>query len=46
MCRSTEFECRVEKKCINKDWLCDTVSDCTDGSDEENCPGKYKSDQK
>ena len=29
-------------QCINALWKCDNMDDCSDGSDEASCPGKYK----
>merc|ERR1711934_173229 len=36
-CAAGEFACK-NGQCIETDWVCDTESDCTDGSDEANCP--------
>ncbi|XP_054913786.1 low-density lipoprotein receptor-related protein 2 isoform X1 [Poeciliopsis prolifica] len=36
-CASNEFQCR-NGQCINKAWRCDGTKDCTDDSDELNCP--------
>ena len=35
-CFSSEFTCD-NGKCINKEYQCDNVDDCSDGSDEDNC---------
>merc|ERR1711962_761211 len=37
-CAANEFQC-ASGQCIQSDWTCDTEKDCTDGSDELNCPG-------
>uniref|UniRef100_A0A3P8TS06 Low density lipoprotein receptor-related protein 2b n=1 Tax=Amphiprion percula TaxID=161767 RepID=A0A3P8TS06_AMPPE len=36
-CGSNEFQC-TNGQCIDKDWRCDGTKDCTDDSDELNCP--------
>uniref|UniRef100_A0A3Q3BE47 Low-density lipoprotein receptor-related protein 2-like n=1 Tax=Kryptolebias marmoratus TaxID=37003 RepID=A0A3Q3BE47_KRYMA len=36
-CGSNEFQC-TNGQCINKEWRCDGTKDCTDDSDELNCP--------
>lgn len=35
-CNSDEFSCNGI--CIEKDRICDGISDCADHSDEQNCP--------
>jgi len=37
VCKPDEFSCK-SGECIQSDWSCDTEADCTDGSDELNCP--------
>ena len=29
-----QFECETSKKCIPREWQCNNVTDCEDGSDE------------
>ncbi|XP_047465711.1 low-density lipoprotein receptor-related protein 2 [Mugil cephalus] len=36
-CDSNEFQC-TNGQCIDIDWRCDGTKDCTDDSDELNCP--------
>ncbi|XP_076154846.1 low-density lipoprotein receptor-related protein 2 [Alosa pseudoharengus] len=36
-CDSTQFQC-TNGQCIDQDWRCDGTKDCTDDSDELNCP--------
>jgi hypothetical protein len=33
----TEFTCSADKTCLPKEWICDKVNDCSDGSDELDC---------
>lgn len=36
-CRPDEFQC-LNGRCIDSRYRCDRRSDCSDGSDEANCP--------
>lgn len=38
-CRTNEFKCK-SGQCILRSWKCDFERDCTDGSDEKDCPKK------
>ncbi|KAJ8378481.1 hypothetical protein AAFF_G00239450 [Aldrovandia affinis] len=38
-CETGQFQCRNER-CIPTIWRCDDDDDCSDNSDEENCPKK------
>jgi len=42
-CGPNEFACK-SGTCIQVDWVCDTEADCTDGSDELNCPSDCSGD--
>ena len=33
-CGSNQFRCDNNEMCIPLEWMCDTESDCSDGSDE------------
>ena len=37
-CSETEFRCHYPPICIHSKWRCDLERDCSDGSDEQNCP--------
>ena len=37
-CNAEEFRCNYPPYCIYEEWKCDGERDCSDGSDEENCP--------
>lgn len=37
LCEDTEFECGDDHACIPLEKYCDSVEDCSDGSDEKNC---------
>ena len=39
-CSSGEFKCDNGEKCIRTRFKCDGDNDCSDNSDERNCPGK------
>ena len=38
-CAAEDFRCWDGSTCVNNRWLCDGLSDCGDGSDEDNCDG-------
>lgn len=37
MCKPGEFQCLDKLQCLSKEFHCDEVVDCNDGSDEQNC---------
>ena len=39
-CKSSEFRCN-DAQCIDSRWRCDEDFDCSDQSDEMNCPSNY-----
>ena len=36
-CQFPEILCKADKICLEPDFVCNAVADCTDFSDEENC---------
>ncbi|CAF0996864.1 unnamed protein product [Rotaria sordida] len=36
-CSKREYTCNTTGKCIPRQWVCDKIQDCEDGSDEYNC---------
>lgn len=36
-CSADEFQCENSELCIPRSYVCDGVSQCGDGSDEDNC---------
>ena len=42
-CSSSEFECVSSTHCIPKRYQCDGNADCSDGSDEDDCPEQGES---
>ena len=38
-CSNDELQCRSGEKCILREYVCDSIKDCEDGSDEQHCPG-------
>eukprot|EP01084_Bolivina_argentea_P252690 424209_1 len=37
-CTNNEFKCENDNICIPNYWICDSIQDCSDNSDEINCP--------
>ena len=37
-----DVKCRDNGTCIHSDMICNEISDCMDGSDEENCSKKFR----
>ncbi|UJR34447.1 hypothetical protein I4U23_021854 [Adineta vaga] len=35
ICTKDKFQCPKTGECINPEWICDSIWDCSDGSDEE-----------
>lgn len=42
VCNLDQFQCASSKTCIHREYVCDMINDCPDGSDEKNC-SKLKS---
>ena len=38
VCGADKFKCRYSEQCIPRKYVCDTMDDCGDGSDESECP--------
>ncbi|TSL61242.1 Basement membrane-specific heparan sulfate proteoglycan core protein [Bagarius yarrelli] len=42
-CRADQFTCQ-NGQCVSRDYVCDGDTDCSDGSDEQNCAAKRPGD--
>ena len=38
-CSNDGLQCRSGEKCLLREYVCDSIKDCEDGSDEQHCPG-------
>ncbi|CAG2235655.1 LRP1B [Mytilus edulis] len=45
-CSEGKFKCDTTDECYDNSWKCDKITDCTDGSDEQNCGDDGDDDEK
>ena len=46
VCETNKFSCDENAKCLPLTWVCDSINDCKDNTDEHNCPQRRTGKEK